>query len=110
MEKLISTISALVIAMPLIIVLLIGVVLALIRWRRHPQVSQLALIAFVVMIAVTLVNRLLTLWLPTIMLELGWTGGEIGSTLTFIGAGVTLISAAAWAAVLGAIFGWRDGR
>jgi membrane protein YdbS with pleckstrin-like domain len=50
MELLISALGSIAISTPIIIVLLIGIALALLRWRRHPRVSLLTLIASAVMI------------------------------------------------------------
>jgi len=110
MEALIPTLSAIAISTPAIIVWAIGIVLALSRWRRHPRVSQFALIACAVMIVNLVVGRFLTIWLPIKMRDSGWTMSQIGPIFTAIGLITALISAAAWTLVICAIFGWRDQR
>jgi len=110
MDALITTLSVLVVSLPVIIVWVIGIALALSRWRRHPQVSRFALIAFAISIVNMVVNRFLTVWLPMTMRDSGWTTTQIGTMFTAIGIITALISATAWALVLCAIFGWRDGR
>src|SRR5262244_1302505 len=108
MEALIPTLSAIAISTPAIIVWAIGIVLALSRWRRHPRVSQFALVAFALMIGATVVIRALYLWLPIVMRNRGWSTSEFGTFSAAIGIVSTLINAAAWAFVICAIFGWRD--
>jgi hypothetical protein len=102
-----ALISLSVIVIPaLVIVWVIGVVLALSRWRRHPRVSLLALLAFAIM----LVSRFLGWALPPIAHNYGWMDDEIRPIFfAAIGVFTALTSAVAWAFVLCAIFGWRDG-
>src|SRR5215813_13682037 len=110
MNTLVTILSTIVISLPAIIVWVIGIALALSRWRRHPRVSQLALIACAVMIINTVANRSLTIWMPLAMRNYGWTTVQVGSIFTAIGIITGLISATAWALVICAIFGWRDQR
>jgi hypothetical protein len=110
MDALITTLSVLVVSLPVIIVWVIGIALALSRWRRYPQVSRFALIAFAISIVNMVVNRFLTVWLPMTTRDSGWTTTQIGTMFTAIGIITALISAAAWALVICAIFGWRDQR
>jgi hypothetical protein len=110
MNTLVTILSTIVISLPVIIVWVIGIGLALSRWRRRPRVSQFALIACVVMIINTVANRSLTLWMPLAMRDYGWTTVQIGSFFTAIGIITSLISATAWTLVICAIFGWRDQR
>jgi multisubunit Na+/H+ antiporter MnhC subunit len=110
MEVLIPTLSAIAISTPVIIVWVIGIILALSRWRRHPRVSQFALIACAVMIINLVVGRFLTIGLPITMRDRGWTMSQIGPIFAAIGIITALISAAAWTLVICAIFGWRDQR
>jgi len=110
MNTLVTILSTIVISLPVIIVWVIGIALALSRWRRHPRVSQFALIACAVMIINTVASRSLTVWLPLAMRDYGWTTVQIGSIFAAIGIITALISATAWALVICAIFGWRDQR
>ena len=108
MNTLVTTLYTLVISLPVIIVWVIGIALALSRWRRHPRVSQFALIACAVMLINTAANRSLTIWMPLAMRDYGWTAVQIGSFFSAIGIITSLISATAWALVISAIFGWRE--
>jgi len=110
MNTLVTLLTTIMISLPAIIVWVIGIALALSRWRRHPRVSQLALIACAVMIINTVTNRSLTIWMPLAMRDYGWTSVQIGSIFTAIGIITALISATAWTLAICAIFGWRDRR
>jgi hypothetical protein len=105
MEAVISTLTVIVIS-TLIIAWLIGIALALSRWRRHPRVSLFAFLAFAMM----LVNILLPILLPPIILNYSTTADQIEPIFTAIRIFNGLASVVAWALVLYAIFGWRDGR
>jgi hypothetical protein len=110
METLIRTLSALTASTPLFIVWLIGVALALSRWRRHPQVSLFALIACVVMIVNQVGVIFLYTWLSQLTLDQDWWADNMSSIFAAIRIVSALIDAAAGAMILCAIFGWRDGR
>jgi hypothetical protein len=110
MEALIPTLTVIATLAPMIVVWVIGIILALLRWRRHPRVSQLAITAFAVMIGSTVVVRTLYVWLPTVVRNRGWSTSELGTIFTAVGIVSTLINAVAWALVICAIFGWRDQR
>lgn len=109
MDGLLTTLVVIAGSTPVIIVWVIGIGLALSRWRRHPRVSQFALIAFVGMIVVTVASRILNLWLPLMMRDRGWENVQIGQISLVVGMASTLISAVAWTMVICAVFGWRDG-
>jgi hypothetical protein len=110
MESIFPVIFSLMMAVPNVLVWLIGIILAVSRWRRHPRVSQISVVAFVIMIVITIISRFLNALLPMAMHDRGWTSDQIGSIFTVVGAITTLTSAVVWALVLWAIFGWRNGQ
>jgi len=71
----------------------VGVILAIVGWKKHPSVSLIALIAFVVLLA--LVTQL-------VIAHHGVNWSQTG--IAFLEA---LVRAGAWGLVLAAIFGWR---
>jgi hypothetical protein len=107
MEYLAPTLIALTTLIPMAVVWLIGIGLALSRWRRHPRVSLFVIIAFVVMMGATLAVRVTSMWAPMLMNRRGWSMSEVGTIFTAINLVYALINAAAWALILSAIFGWR---
>jgi hypothetical protein len=110
MEVLIPILNAIATSAPVIIVWMIGIALALSRWRRHPRVSLFVLIAFAVSIVNLVVNRFLIIWLPLKIRDYGLTANQTGSIFFAVTIIAALVSAVAWALVLCAIFGWRDSR
>jgi hypothetical protein len=88
-----------------LVIWVIGIALALSRWRRHPRVSLFALLALVMM----LVSRFLHFSLPLVIRDYDWTEDQIRSVYTAVNAINILINAGAWTLVICAIFGWRDG-
>jgi hypothetical protein len=111
MNVLMPALSSIVMSMPLILIWVIGIVLALSRWRRHPRVSLFAIIAFSVFIVSVIVVSILTARATTAMMSS--PNLSVNETIPVLGIIVIiqqLISAVAWAFILGAIFGWRDHR
>jgi hypothetical protein len=105
---LISTITSMATLIPMIIVWVIGLALSLSRWRRHPQVSQFALAAFVMMIGGATLVRAAYIWVPIAMRDYGWSTTQTGTIFAGIGIVSALINTAAWTFVVCAIFGWRN--
>jgi hypothetical protein len=56
--------QGLVMMSPGLVVDLVGIILALVRWRRHPRVSRLALLAYVLAPLVWIGGGFLFAWLP----------------------------------------------
>jgi hypothetical protein len=80
---------------PVYLVWLVGVVLAIVGWKKHPSVSLVALIGFVILFILALVTQLITAYHGVYYSRIG---------IAFFEA---LIRAGAWGLVLAAIFGWR---
>jgi hypothetical protein len=106
-DILFSSLNVLSFLIPVIIVWVIGIALALSRWKRHPKVSLFAIIAFVVMIGSSVIFRVISAMGPMMMAQSGWAPSEMGPVFAVIGIVSTLITAVAWALILCAIFGWR---
>ena len=107
MELLIPTLTALAAQLPVVMVWIIGLVLALVFWKRNPRVSLLTLIAIMGFIINMLVGTYLSIWLPT-MRDQGWSINQIGTALGLIGFIRSFVGAILWGLVLVAIFGWRE--
>ena len=86
---------------------LAGLVMALGRWSRHPQVSLWAAIGFGLLLANRAASMLFSVFLPFLAQRLG--GGEsvrdLNLAFTFF---LGLVSAAALGALIAAVFGWRQ--
>jgi hypothetical protein len=91
---------------PIFLIWIIGIIWAIARWRRHPQVSMLCVLGFGMMIISQFVGAMS--WLFFIRTA---TGANIQETIEgyllmlrlFNGA----ITSIGWAMILLAIFGWR---
>ena len=91
----IGLLAAVLTQLPVYLVWLVGLILALAGWKKHPSVSLAALIGFVVLFLLALVTQL-----TTVRHGVNWSQAGIA----FLEA---LIRAGAWGLVLAAIFGWR---
>ena len=89
-------------SIPLVLVWLVGIVLALIFWRRHPQVSLAALIALVGFLTISLLDTALRIWL---IQRQGIS--KFAEIAPFLSIFFSLARAALWGLILVAIFGWR---
>jgi hypothetical protein len=80
---------------PVLLVWLVGVILAIVGWKKHPSVSLVAVIAIVILFLLAVVTELAAV-------RNGLNGFRPG--VAFL---EELIRAGAWGLVLAAIFGWR---
>jgi hypothetical protein len=109
MNTIIPSLSVLLIQLPVLLVWLVGLVLAIVYWKRHPRVSLLALIGLAGLFIANVLGSLVSLWLPLIVEQTGLPGGMqqyalINAIRTIAG---SLISAVFWVLVIAAIFGGR---
>jgi hypothetical protein len=103
-----STVSSCLPQLPLLLVWLVGIVLAVTRWQRHPKVSLLALIALVLALLETILNGFLSMWIPVMFTEQGMTPAQIGTAFAVWRFIASIMGAVVWGLVLVAIFRWRD--
>jgi hypothetical protein len=92
---------------PLYFAWLVGAIVALVRWRRHPRVSQVVLAATALFILAMVQHVATVAWANTQM-----QAGALSATASqfaFRAAGVAhaLLSTASYALLLVAVFGWR---
>jgi membrane protein YdbS with pleckstrin-like domain len=87
--------AAILTQLPVYLVWLVGIILALVGWKKHASVSLVALIGFVVLFLLALFTQLTTA-------HHGVNWSQVG--IAFLEA---LIRAGAWGLVLAAMFGWR---
>ena len=107
MQTLLPTLSALVIQLPVLLVWLIGSILAIVFWKRHPKVSLFAMIGVCGLLLLTLITTYLNLWLPLMLSDRGVSATQIGITLGIKGIVTSVLSACFWVMIFVAIFGWR---
>jgi hypothetical protein len=95
--------------LPLYLLWLLGIILALVRWRRHPTVSILAGLAFVILILNAMASTITIAWLPG-YLQTGqnYSAEQVATILAGVLVCFNSISALAWALILVAIFAERN--
>jgi hypothetical protein len=97
-----ATLTQFLFDVPLYIVWAIGAIFCLVRWRRHPTVSLLALIAILLFFLLSVIGTLTVFVLPVI-----WRGSL--APLTTIRTIVQVFgSVIGWMLLLAAVFGWRS--
>jgi hypothetical protein len=92
---------------PVCLVWLVGVALALATWRRHPRVSQTALVACALLLVNAAAGPVAQYWLFTQFSQAGWTNREYGrmmGLLTLVRVGFSTVG---YVLLLLAVFGWR---
>jgi MFS family permease len=100
----------LVLMSPGLVVDLVGVILALVWWRRHPRVSLLTLLAFGLLASLAVGGSFLFAWLPDHLEQRGWKFAEIGALYMVIALIRSTLSAVALALLLSAIFAGRSNK
>ena len=92
--------------LPVLIVLLVGFIIAITRWRKNPRVSLLTLLAIILVSGITIVGVFTNSVLPYILYnnsDLDYsTIGIIFSVITVL---FNLLSAGSWILLLVALFG-----
>jgi hypothetical protein len=91
---------------PLVVVLFVGIVFSLVTWRRHPQVSLLALVAFAIQLFQIVGGSLVFYWVTR--QAFGWDGQQRRWFLDMSSLAQTSLSAVAWALILVTLFRWRN--
>ena len=108
MHTALAVFSNLLVQLPVILVWLVGSILSLSYWRRHPRVSRLTLIAIAVLFVESLAGTYLSFGLPLMLSERGWHSSRLGIFLSTVGFVRALVRAGSWGLLLSAIFGRRD--
>ena len=92
--------------LPVLIVLLVGLIIAITRWKKNPRVSLLTLLAIILVSGITIVGVFTNSVLPYILYnnsDLDYsTIGIIFSVITVL---FNLLSAGSWILLLVALFG-----
>jgi hypothetical protein len=102
-----SLLPTILLQIPTLLVMLVGVILALVYWRRNAKVSLLVIVALVLSFIVRVGSALQSALIPYLVNALGWRLQQIGWMVTCPGIVWSLLSAVALGLMLGAVFGWR---
>ena len=104
MEKILPILSSLLVELPVTLVLLVGIVLSLVHWRRHPAVSVMSLIAFLGFIIVNIINTSLNIWIPLSFQERDLSSSQIGIFFAVKNIITSFVIALLWILVMISIF------
>ncbi len=101
--------------LPFVMIYVIGIMLSLVFWQRHPMVSTLSLVAFLILLGNIVIGSGLQLWVTGAFNRTrsspysGRGSGEnIEQVMRIVGIFRTLLGMAAWSLLLTALFGWRS--
>jgi len=89
---------------PGFLVELVGVILALVWWRRHPRVSLLTVLALGLILLLGVGGLFVFVWLPDHLRQRGWTFEQTTALLPVIMLARNVLGALAFTPLLFAIF------
>jgi len=97
---------------PVYLIWLVGGIVALVRWHRHPRVSLVMLIATALFISGMLLNAVGFRWAVNWAVKQGAPGGwTVGEFIYYVSIAASLVhslfNTATYALLLVAVFGWR---
>jgi hypothetical protein len=106
---LVSFLGQLAVQAPSLLAYLVGIILALVFWRRCPGPSLLTLLALALLLVTSLVQTFLLLYLFRARADFGWDEARVGWMLSASALVGSVIRAAALGLLLAAVFLGRRG-
>ena len=103
-----NVVRSLVMQLPVLLVWLVGIALALIRWPKHPMVSALALLAFGLHLIVRVGAMVSYAFLPRLFTDSDFLAEHSDVIFPAMGVVFNSLHAVAWVVLLFALFGWRS--
>ncbi len=102
-DVLLSTVLSLAGQLPLFLVWLVGMIMAIVRWGRHPRVSGFVLIAVFAAAGTSFVGQIVFRMLPH------FNGGiNLARLFPLVSGCMSILHAVSWACMLFAAFGDRE--
>jgi hypothetical protein len=92
--------------LPFLLIFVVGIILAVVRWSAHPRVSLLALVAFSLLLLSSIVRMGYMFWLIGGQ-ESGFTSYNAHAIMTWINLSMTVLEMIGWLLLMMALFGWR---
>ncbi|HUJ44313.1 MAG TPA: hypothetical protein VLW52_11975 [Opitutaceae bacterium] len=89
---------------PVLLVYLIGLILALVFWRRCPTPSLLVLVATVLLLLISVIQPFVTQFLIHARFERGWTNQTLGWMISAVALTSSCFRAAAMGLLIAAVF------
>jgi hypothetical protein len=107
-DKLVELLYSLLQQLPSLLAMLGCILLAVIRWKRHPRVSLMVIISLMLLILHILTFTVIYIWVPDAVMRSGWF--SIQTMLTAMGFIYNVALAVPFALLLIAIFMQRKPR
>jgi len=95
---------------PLLMVFLVGIVLALARWQRHPAASGFALSGFIVLLSNAVLMLVIQVFVVDNMSRRGGTNAQLGTILSVVNMARILINVIGYSLLIVAVFIGRSAR
>ena len=106
---LVSSLTSLLTNLPLLIIWIVGIVIAIVRWKKSPRRSLLALIAFVIMMGIHIVSVIFGNSFYLLASVNGMNYRMVSTISVIVNVFFSLVNTAGWVLVLLAIFGKSKG-
>jgi hypothetical protein len=94
-------------SVPICLVWLVAIVLALIRWQRHPSVSLFTCLGSVVLLVAIVGGNMMSFYLIRQQSASGWSSSQVSTMLSVIGFARSFLAVGGYVLLLIAVFGWR---
>ncbi|MBX7152916.1 hypothetical protein K1X84_14900 [bacterium] len=107
MDNLFSTVGYVASQLPVFVVWIVGIVLCFTYWNTYRKAAMFTLIAIIIEAVNTFIG-ILSVWLPSMMTEIGWTYEQLGTFFMVKGFLHAILNASAWGLILAAVFKTRD--
>ena len=75
-EKLVELFRSILQQLPSLLAILVCILFAIIRWKRHPRVSLVVIISLMLLILHTLTFAAIYVWVPEAVMRSGWISIE----------------------------------
>ena len=102
-----ATLMTLGLHIPLYIAWLVGLILAIVKWKKMPNVSLLTVIAIVILFLSSVASTIFSMVYPTTAYQNAVSTTQISIVTGVVAIINVLITTACWGLILAAIFGWR---
>ena len=100
----ISVLSNLLVQLPSMAVMVVGLIVAIARWQRHPRVSLLLVVALLAQLLTSFTQPIA----QNILIGTGASASELGLYFAILGIVSSIEYAVSLGLILWAAFGWRD--
>jgi hypothetical protein len=97
-------------SVPFLLLYVTGLVLAITRWPRHPQVSLLSVLAFSAFLIGLLMQRGAWFWYIVLNENHSFTASNTSIVFTAVNTLSSILDFGGWILLLVALFRWRENR